>query len=190
MTASDIICLPDPRLRQKSKKVGFVDSQIRKTIDDMVSATLDWEDSRQHELGVALAGVQIGCMQKIVIIRNNFEDRDDRSFQIFLNPRIIKYEGAIEEDYEGCLSIKNIYGKVPRYTKVKVKAQDTKGQEIKLTAEGFMARIFQHEIDHTKGVVFIDHIKENKNNFFTLKEDGSLESLDYENIKTDNILWC
>lgn len=190
MTAKDIICLPNKHLRQRSQKVGLVDESIKKIIENMESATLDWEDGRKHELGVALAGVQIDEMKRIVIIRNNFEDKDDRSFQVFINPEITKYEGEIEEDFEGCLSIKDIYGKVPRYSKVRVKALNKDGQEVRLTAEGFLARVFQHEIDHTKGKVFIDHIKETKDAFFSLKEDGSLEPLDYEkDIRSNRILW-
>jgi peptide deformylase len=94
------------------------------------------------------------------------------------------------EDFEGCLSIKNIYGRVPRYDKVKVKALDLSGKELRLSAEGFLARVLQHEIDHTKGTVFIDHIKDKVEAFFELKDDGSLEPLDYEKqIKNNKTLW-
>ncbi len=190
MTAKDIICLPNPRLRKRSTKIGLIDDSVLQTIQDMTSATLDWEDHRKHELGVALAAVQIDCLQRIVVIRNNFEDKDDRSFQVFINPEITKYEGEIEEDFEGCLSIKDIYGRVPRHNKVRIKALNEQGQEVRLTAEGFLARVFQHEVDHTKGKVFIDHIKDNEKAFFQLQGDGSLEPIDYEeNIKKNNILW-
>jgi peptide deformylase len=107
-----------------------------------------------------------------------------------INPQITKFEGELVDDYEGCLSIKDIYGKVPRYSKVRVKALDAKGHEFRLTAEGFMARILQHEIDHTNGIMFIDHIKQSPEAFFRLKEDGKLEKLDYEkDIRTNRILW-
>lgn len=168
----------------------MVDGGIKKIIADMQSAALDWEASRQHELGVALAAIQIDQPKKIIVIRNNFEDKNDRTFQIFINPEITKYDGQIEEDYEGCLSVKDIYGKVPRYSKVKVKALDKDGRSVRLTAEGFLARVLQHEIDHIKGVVFVDHIKNKRNGFFRLKEDGSLEPLNYsKEIKGNEALW-
>ena len=109
---------------------------------------------------------------------------------VFINPEITKYEGDIVEDYEGCLSIKDVYGKVPRHNKVRVKALDENGKPFRVTAEGFLARIFQHEIDHTNGIVFIDHIKDKENAFFRLEEDGKLKGLDYEkDIKNNRILW-
>ena len=155
----------------------------------MEDATLSWEDSRKHELGVALAAVQVGENLRIIIIRNNFDDKGDRGFQVYINPEITKAYGEISEDFEGCLSIKNIYGKVPRYSNVKVKALNPEGREIRIKAEGFLARVLQHEIDHTKGTVFIDHIK-NKDEFYELKEDGTLEHLDYEkHIKNNSELW-
>lgn len=93
-------------------------------------------------------------------------------------------------DFEGCLSIKDVYGKVPRYSKVRIKALGVNGKEIRLTAEGFLARVFQHEIDHTNGVVFIDHIKDVPEAFYNLNDEGSLQQLDYEkDIKTNDSLW-
>lgn len=156
----------------------------------MEEATLDWERSRAHEVGVALAAVQIDQLLRIIVIRNNFDNKDDHSFSVFINPEITKYEGTIEEDFEGCLSVKDIYGKVPRYTKIRIKALDLDGKEFRVTAEGFLARIFQHEIDHTKGIVFIDHIKANENAFYKLTSDGNLEKLEYEkDIRNNSVLW-
>lgn len=156
----------------------------------MESATLDWEDSRAHEVGVALAGVQINSLLRVVVIRNNFDDKKDRTFQVFINPEITKYEGKQVEDFEGCLSVKDLYGRVKRYEKVRVKALDENGQPIRLTAEGFLARVFQHEIDHTNGVVFIDHIKGETSAFFRLDEQGHLEPLDFDSeVKSNTRLW-
>ena len=106
--------------------------------------------------------------------------KKNRNFVVFINPEITKLEGDIVEDYEGCLSIKDIYGKVPRYNKVRVKAIDENGHEFRVKAEGFLARIFQHEVDHTNGTVFIDHIKDDPDAFFKLAEDGQLEKLNYD----------
>jgi peptide deformylase len=186
----NIITLPNEHLRQPSRKVGLVTDEIKKIILEMQAATMDWEDSRDHEVAVALAAVQIDHHFRVIILRGNFDDRDDRSFQIFINPEITKHEGEIVEDYEGCLSILDIYGKVKRYNKVRVKAQDINGREFRVTAEGFLARVFQHEIDHTKGIVFIDHIKDDPEAFYKLNNDGKLEALDYEqSIKNNRLLW-
>lgn len=185
-----IITLPNPDLRKRSKKVAFVSEELKKIIQDMESATLDWERSRSHEVGVALAAVQIDKLVRVVVIRNNFDNKDDHSFSVFINPEITKYEGTIDEDFEGCLSVKDIYGKVPRYSKVRVKALGIDGYPFRVTAEGFLARIFQHEIDHTKGVVFVDHIKHNKDAFFQLTADGNLVQLDYEkDVRNNRFLW-
>ena len=185
-----IITLPNSHLRTRSKKVGVIDTNIKQIINDMMSSTLDWEDSRAHEVGVALAAIQIDIPVRIVIVRNNFDDKKDRTFQVFINPEITKYEGEIVEDHEGCLSIVDIYGKVPRYSKVRVKALNAQGKEVRLKAEGFLARVFQHEVDHTNGIVFIDHIKDKAEAFFRLNKEGQLEEVDYEkDIRTNSLLW-
>lgn len=190
MKKEDIITLPNSHLRQRSKKVGVVSKEITQIIESMKSATIDWEESRAHEVGVALAAVQVDILLRIVIVRNDFDNKKDRTFQVFINPEITKYEGPIIEDFEGCLSIKDVYGKVPRYEKVKVRAVGENGQIIRLTAEGFLARIFQHEIDHTNGIVFIDHIKEKPEAFFKLDNDGHLVKLVYEkDVKENRLLW-
>ncbi len=186
----DIITLPHPDLRVRSKKVGVITDEIRELVADMEAATLDWEDSRAHEVGVALAAVQIDVLLRVVVVRNNFDNKKDREFQVFINPEITKYEGEIVEDYEGCLSIKDIYGKVPRHSKVRVKALDIDGVPFRATAEGFLARVFQHEIDHTNGIVFIDHIREESDAFYRLDDDGHLEKLDYQqDIENNKTLW-
>lgn len=185
-----IITLPNADLRQQSKRVGVITDEIRDIIDDMKSATLDWEKSRSHEVGVALAAVQIDVLLRIVIIRENIDDKNNHQFKVFINPEITKLEGEKVEDYEGCLSIKDIYGKVPRYSRVRIKATDEQGRSFTMKLNGFLARVMQHEIDHTKGIVFIDHIKDNHEAFFRLEKDGALQQLDYEaDIKNSRILW-
>ena len=190
MYREKIILLPNPRLRQRSKKVGVVDDTIKKIVHDMSAATLEWEDTREHEVGVALAAIQIDEALRIIIIRNDFDNKKDRSFQVFINPVITKLEGQIEEDFEGCLSIQDIYGKVPRYQKVRVKAKNLEGKEFRVTAEGFVARVFQHEVDHTNGIAFVDHIKDKPDAFYQLTTEGKLEPLDYDkDIRNSRLLW-
>ena len=190
MNKDDIISLPNKHLRNRSTKVGFITQEVKDLVQAMQDATIDWEASRKHEVGVALAAIQVDKPYRIVIIRNNFDNKKDKTFSVFINPTVTKFEGKIEEDFEGCLSVPDIYGKVPRYHKVKIKALDLEGREFRLTAEGFLARVFQHEIDHTNGKVFIDHIEDNPKAFFRLNDDGRLEQLDYDkDVKTNSILW-
>ena len=190
MNRHDIITLPNPHLRQRSKKVAVITPEVLQIIEDMKAATLDWEDHRDHEVGVALAAVQVDHLYRIVVIRDDFDDKSNRDFAVFINPTIAKYDGKIVHDYEGCLSIKNVYGKVPRYSKVKIDAMNEEGQSFRITAEGFLARVFQHEIDHTNGIVYIDHIKDDPDAFYQLADDGKLTPLDYDtHIKGSKDLW-
>jgi len=185
-----IVTLPDAVLRQRSQKVGIVTDTIQGIVQSMKDATLDWDQSREHEVGVALAAPQIGKLFKIIVVRNDFDDKDNKGFSVFINPIITKYEGQIEEDFEGCLSVPDIYGKVPRYSKVRVKALDISGREFRVNAEGFLARVFQHEVDHLHGTLFIDHIRDSKNAFYQLMPDGKLDQLDYDkDVKDNRILW-
>lgn len=190
MKKEDIITLPNPHLREKSLKVTEITDEVTKLIDDMTSAALDWEASRPHEISAALAAVQIDSMHKVVIVRSDFDNKESNEFTTLINPEIIKYEGKLIEDYEGCLSVKDVYGHVPRYSKIRVKAVNLEGQEVRFKAEGFLARVIQHEIDHTNGIVFIDHIKDAPKAFYTLDDKGELEPLDYDtHIKDNTILW-
>lgn len=184
MAAKDlIITLPNPHLRGKSQKVGIITDEVRQVIKDMKAATLDWEASRPHEVGVALAAIQIDQPLRIIVIRSNFDNKKDRTFSVFINPEIIKAEGEVIEDYEGCLSVQDIYGKLPRASKVRVKALNESGNPVRIRADGFLARVLQHEIDHLNGKVFVDHIKDKTDAFYKLTTDGKLTHLDYEEIQ-------
>lgn len=190
MKKESIITLPHPHLRQKSQKAPFVDDDTINLIKDMTDASLDWEDSRPHEISAALAAVQIDSLKRVVIVRSSFDDKSDREFTALINPEIIKYEGKINYDHEGCLSVTDIYGKVPRYSKIRVRALDINGNEFRFKADGFLARVIQHEVDHINGILFIDHIKDQADAFYRLNTEGELEPLNYdEYIAENNILW-
>ncbi len=190
ITKDNIITLPNPHLRQKSQRVGLITPEIKQIVADMKAATLDWDASRKHEVGVALAAAQIDKLYRIVIVREDYNNKESHEFTVFINPEITKREGEVKADFEGCLSVPDIYGKVPRHSKVRVKALDLDGRTFRVTADGFLARIFQHEIDHTKGKVFIDHIKDQPEAFFRLGKDGKLEALDYEkDVRDNSLLW-
>jgi peptide deformylase len=185
-----IIKLPNKRLRERSVRIGIITDETKQLVSDMISAVVDWENSREHELGVALAAIQVDKLLRLVVIRNNFDDKTDLKFKVFVNPEITKYEGEKMQDYEGCLSVPDIYGKVTRYSKIRIKFTELDGKQSRIGLEGFIARVMQHEIDHTNGKLFIDHIKDDKEAFFKLTESGELEQLDYEkNISNNSILW-
>jgi len=190
MKKEDIITLPNPHLREKSAKVAEINDDVLAFIKDMTDAALDWEASRPHEISAALAAIQVDRLQRIVIVRSDFDNKESNEFTTLINPEIVKYEGKLVEDYEGCLSVSNIYGHVPRYSKIRVRATNIEGQEVRFKADGFLARVIQHEIDHTNGIVFIDHIKDSTKAFYTLDDKGELEPLDYDtHIKDNRILW-
>ncbi|HET6863911.1 MAG TPA: peptide deformylase [Candidatus Saccharimonadales bacterium] len=179
-TKESIISLPNGHLRQRSKKIGIVTDEVRRLVQDMIDATVDWEESRPHEVGVALAAIQIDQPYRIIVVRGDFENKADKTFKVFINPEIVKLEGEIEDDFEGCLSVSDIYGKVPRYSKVRIRALDFDGRPIRVKAEGFLARIFQHEVDHTNGLMFVDHLKDEPDAFYKLTDEGKLEPISYD----------
>jgi peptide deformylase len=168
----DIIHIPDARLKRKSNRVGHIDHSTEELARQMIAATLDWEETREHEFGAALAAVQLGQSYRVVIVRNDFENKEEKSFGVFINPEIVKKEGTPEEAMEGCLSVPDIYGSVARYPKVKVRALNLLGQPIRITATGFLARVLQHEIDHCEGILFTDRVP-NPAKLFKLGADGN-----------------
>lgn len=189
-TKDSIITLPNKHLRQRSKRVGIITDEIRSLVADMEAAVLDWDASRDHEVTVALAAVQIDQLYRVVIIREDFNHETPATYTPLINPEVVKYEGDVERDYEGCLSIKSIYGFVPRHTRVRIKALDLDGKAIRFSGSGFLARVLQHEIDHTNGKLFIDHIKNDEQAFYELTTKGKLEPLNYtKEIRDSTILW-
>jgi peptide deformylase len=176
ITAKDIITIPNPVLREKSRRIGNVDREILDLAEDMIRVSVEWEDSREHEFTAALAAVQVAKPYRLVVVRDNFDNKDNRSFSVYLNPEIVKFEGEPEEELEGCLSVSDIYGAVLRYPKVKIKALNLDGKPVRLTATGFLARVFQHEIDHTNGMVFVDRITDARK-LFRLQPSGEFTPL-------------
>ncbi|MCB9101146.1 MAG: peptide deformylase [Anaerolineales bacterium] len=157
MPIRQIVYINDERLRQKAKKIKQFSPSLKKLAQDML------ETMRAYD-GVGLAGPQIGVMQRIFVaeIPSPNDDAEPhpqsgRSY-ILVNPEIVKSSEALVEGQEGCLSIPNWQGLVERPEWVEVKAQNIDGRKIKLKVDGYLARIFSHEIDHLNGVLFFDHI--------------------------------
>lgn len=175
-----IVTTPDPRLRQKCEKVRQIDDETKRIIAEMTQSSLDWEKEHEFELSAAMAAPQLGYNKRIIIVRDDMANKENANFVALINPAVIKTEGKMIEDYEGCLSVPSVYGKVARPNKVRIKAITEDGEEVRLKATGFLARTLLHEIDHLDGVLFIDHIKDQPDAFYRLNEKGDLEPLDYD----------
>ena len=189
MTKKDIpsiVTTPDPRLRQKSEKVHQIDDETKRIIDEMIASSLAWEEEHEFELSAAMAAPQLGYNKRIIVVREDMSNKDNATFVPLINPVVIKTEGKIIEDYEGCLSVPSIYGKVGRPYKARIKAVTENGEEVRLKATGFLARTLLHEIDHLDGVLFIDHIKDQTDAFYKLNSKGDLEPLDYDKYIKNN----
>ena len=157
MAILEIIKIGDERLRKKSRPIRRFDKNLKKFAKDMV------ETMRQAD-GVGLAAPQVGVNERLIVVEmpeEGFED-DPQAGKLFVvvNPEIVRAKGEKEPGDEGCLSIPGYIGEVMRYPMVTVKGQDINGKDIRIKAYDFLARIFQHEIDHVNGVLFIDHIQD------------------------------
>jgi len=189
--ARKILTTPDSRLREKSKRVTAITDETHQIISDMVELSLDWESKHPNELSAAMAAPQMGELQRIIIMRDDLGDPDNKSFTALINPEIIRTEGSIKADYEGCLSVPDsIYGMISRPSKVKIKAVLEDGSEVRIKADDNLARTILHEIDHLDGILFIDHIRDQDDAFYRLNDQGDLDPLDYEqDIKNNPKLW-
>lgn len=142
-----IIIHPDERLNKKTEPIEYITDEIITLLDDM------YETMVAHD-GIGLAAPQIGKNLRIAVVEVEEGDRFD-----FINPEIIERKGT-NMDVEGCLSIPETYGTVERADEVTVRYYDREGSEMEVTAYGYLARAFQHEIDHLEGKLFIDQVIE------------------------------
>jgi peptide deformylase len=142
----DIVIYPDKTLRVKCAEIKKVDDKIRRLLSDM-------ELTMKEKDGVGLAGPQVGKTIRVIIV--NTKDGP----LAMINPKITKKSWLKEAGEEGCLSIPNFYGEVKRHKKINVSYTDKHDKKIRLSAEGLLARVIQHEVDHLNGVLFIDYLK-------------------------------
>lgn len=159
-----IVSQPNPILLEKSKKITRIDDSTRQLAEDMADTLSSYGDD--HEAGVAIAAVQVGVPVRMTVIKE-----EDGYFPL-LNPEIVKASGEYEEDMEGCMSVPKKYGKVKRYKKIKVRGINLDGKKVEIKAEGLLARILQHEIDHMDGKLFLSHLAGNE--IYTLDKEGKL----------------
>ncbi len=156
MALLKIILEGDPRLRQKALKIKRVDAGIRRLAEDMYETMLDAP-------GIGLAAPQVGVMLRMITVEvpdDYYEEGAPGASLILLNPEIVKATGRQEDPPEGCLSIPHWVGQVPRAAKIVVKARDLDFREIRIRADGMVARALQHEIDHLDGILFTDRVED------------------------------
>ncbi|MBN2393551.1 MAG: peptide deformylase [Anaerolineae bacterium] len=153
MALREIITVGDPRLRKHSHPVRKVTPEVRTLIQDMIE-TVDTAN------GVGLAAVQVGEMVRAIIVEIPEEEDDPNSGKLFvvLNPEVVKEGRETEVGVEGCLSIPGYAGEVERATEIVVRGLDRFGKSFRLRPRGFLARVFQHEIDHCNGVLYTDRL--------------------------------
>ncbi len=171
MALMDIVLEGDPRLRQKATRIRSVDDGLRKIAADMFETMLDAP-------GVGLAGPQVGVMRRIIVVHlppGYVEEEDPEVSMTLINPEIVKGFGRAV-DQEGCLSIPNWVGDVPRLTSITVKAMDLDNRHVRIKAEGMLARVLQHEIDHLDGILFVDRV-EDKSTLFEVEPREATEEL-------------
>jgi peptide deformylase len=155
MAILDIVTFPDPFLRLKAKQVTKFDAELQTLIENMF-------ETMRAAPGVGLAAPQIGESVRLVVVEYT-EDEDENAKPkkyVLVNPEIVKRSEETITDLEGCLSLPGLAGTVERHQSVTVKAKNRFGKPIKLEAEEWLARIFQHEIDHLDGVLYIDRAEE------------------------------
>jgi peptide deformylase len=140
---------PEPVLARKAKPVTEFDAALEQLVADMFESMYAAE-------GIGLAGPQIAVSQRVTVIDLSFQ-KDAAQKIVLINPEIVYSEGKLREE-EGCLSLPDIRAKVDRAAKVKVRAQNVKGEPIELEGEDLLSRAFQHEIDHLDGILFLDRI--------------------------------
>jgi peptide deformylase len=158
MTKRDIITLPDPLLRKESTPVERVDDDLRALMDDMLETMYDAP-------GLGLAGVQVAVPRRVIVMdvayRRPEEEGDaepDKAPICMVNPEILERSDTMRLHEEGCLSIPEFYAEIERPDRVRVRYTDRDGKEQEMVADGVLATVVQHEVDHLNGKLFIDYL--------------------------------
>lgn len=151
MPAREIITVPHPTLRKKASPVTDFGAETQQLIDDMI-ATL------HEESGAGLAAPQVDVSQQIILVEFGSEEDEDIPpiLYVAVNPKITRFSKELVVGAEGCLSIPNLMGEVERAQEIVVEGQDRHGKPLKMKLRGWVARIFQHEIDHLDGILYTD----------------------------------
>ena len=159
MTVREIVVVDNPVLRRKAKKIAKIMPETRRLIEDMI-------ETMREAPGVGLAAPQVGVSERLIVVEyaEGEENNDDetppakKKLYVVVNPEIVWASDEMVEGAEGCLSIPGWVGDVARHEAVVVKGLGRDGRKLKIEARGWLARIFQHEVDHVDGVLYIDRL--------------------------------
>jgi peptide deformylase len=162
MSLRPIVLSDDPLLRETSRRVRRVSPDLQELVDDMI-------ETMHAGNGIGLTAVQVGVPERVIVVQALKEPEEDTEeveeeelrlgeLYVVINPELARTSREMEEGIEGCLSVPGWVGMVSRHCSVTVKGMDLEGKDVRIKADGFLARVFQHEIDHCHGVLFIDHI--------------------------------
>ena len=166
MTVLDIVQYPEKSLSKKSSPVETIDDELKAIINDM-------GETMFQAPGVGLAAPQVGINRRFIVYNPSADDpdadEDKKEFRALINPEIISSSGSITSEKEACLSVPDYRADVKRFEKVTVKALNIDGKKLEFDAEGLMAVIMQHEIDHLNGILYIDRISTLKRNMYKKK---------------------
>jgi peptide deformylase len=145
--------LGDPVLRKKTHKTTRFNDNLAVLIEDMA-------ETMRNSNGVGLAAPQVGLLERVIVVETPKDEEVPGSGQLHavVNPEVVRASKEKVDGLEGCLSIPGYVGEVSRHQAVTIRGQDLKGRKIRIKAQGFLARVFQHEIDHLSGELFIDKL--------------------------------
>ena len=151
MALREIITIPDPILRKKARKVIEFDKDFQDLVADMI-------DTMREAPGVGLAAPQVAISQRLVVVEYGDDEDEEKPAKLYIlaNPEIVSASEDLVMGIEGCLSVPDLVGEVERHTSIVVKGQNRYGKPTKIKANGWLARIFQHEMDHLDGVLYPD----------------------------------
>jgi peptide deformylase len=158
MSKLEILKYPDKFLSEPTRPLENIDGEVQKMIDQMAATMYDAP-------GIGLAAIQVGWDKSLFIYDISPRD-EDRSLHVLINPKIVTREGEIVSENEGCLSVPDFRADVKRAANITVVGHDREGKPVRLDAEGLLAIVFQHEIDHLNGTLFIEHISSLKRQMY------------------------
>ena len=158
MSKLDILTYPDKTLSQPTTPLDNIDGKVQEMIDGMANTMYEAP-------GIGLAAIQIGW-DKSVLVYDISPREESRALQVLVNPKIITQEGQIISENEGCLSVPDFRADVKRSEFISVEGHDREGNPIRLDAEGMLAIVLQHEIDHLNGTLFIERISSLKRQMY------------------------
>jgi len=153
MALRQIRFVGDPVLRKRAHQVNRFDGDLATLVQDMA-------ETMRYSNGVGLAAPQVGITARVIVVETPLDEDEPGSGRLYavINPEVARASQEMLDGLEGCLSIPGYVGEVTRHAAITVRGQDLKGRKIRIKAQGFVARVFQHEIDHLHGVLYIDKL--------------------------------